>query len=97
MEWIGSKLLSGVSGSNRRQGELGCKYDESPRTKERKEKGRAEKKGIEVKADSLSLDRIERGHEHGSILWLRLLFHQRGRNYDLYCGVGVEAVVLIGD
>jgi hypothetical protein len=60
------------------------KYEERPQIKERKEKGRAEKKGIEVKADALSLDSIERGHEHGSILWLRLLFIKRGRNYDIY-------------
>lgn len=62
-----------------------------PQIKERKEEGWTGKKGIDVKADTLQLGQIVRGHEHGSILWLRLLFHQRGRNYDIYRGVGVEA------
>lgn len=52
-----------------------------------------------MKADTFSLDRIVKGHEHGSILWLRLLFHQRGRNNGIYRESGGRsdgAVVLMG-
>jgi hypothetical protein len=51
---VAASLLSGVSGSCRRQGNFGRKFEERPQVKERKEKGRAGKKGFEVEADPLS-------------------------------------------
>jgi hypothetical protein len=64
-EWSGAaaSCYRAKGGSNRLKVEVGCKSEGRPRAKERNEKERERGKEIEVKADTLSLDRIVKGHK----------------------------------